>query len=209
MHRIVIFASLLASLFASTAQADEVGPAFALREGYLRNESSDGGEHMVTELAVGLRYETSSGFALHLLGRVGLAFDLQTPRGEINDRVCSGGGGGSLGSYFTPASCSIDTDWRFPIGAEAGVGYAAAVLMRPRFSVTLGFSTAFSLTYVANTYERVPESLALGGLVEAFVMANIGRVHIGPAIGGRLERDERSGALWYGVHGGLRITVHL
>lgn len=208
MHRIFILA-FLASLFASTAQADEVGPTFTLREGYLRNERSDGGEHMVTELAVGFRYETSSGFALHLLGRVGLAFDLQSPRDEIDDRVCSGGSGGSLGSYFTPASCSIDTDWRFPVGAEAGVGYAATVSMRPRFSVTLGFSAAFSLTYFANTYERVPESLALGGLVEAFATANIGRVHIGPAIGGRLERDERSGALWYGVHGGLRITVHL
>ena len=198
-------------LIAREALADDGGGlTFALREGYLRNEGASGGEHAVSELVVGGRLSWVEGFGVHLRGRLGLAADIQTPRDELNDRTCSAGSSSGIGGWGSPASCGIDIDWRFPVGLEVGAGYMVRWRLFRRLGVSLGFDASLSLTYLANTYERVASTMALGGLVDTFVMADIGeRGGIGLALGGLVERDDASGLLWLGMHFGIRAYVNL
>ena len=208
---ISLFTALLFAVLLCSAPAHaQGGVTLAFREGYLRNESGVGGEHIVSEVVVGGRLPVTHGFGVHLRGRIGVAADVQTPRAELNDRVCTGGGGGSLGSYWGSGGCGIDIDWRFPIGVEAGVGYVTDWRVAPSLGISLGFDASLSLSYLANTYERVVAATSLGGLVDASLMANIGtRAGIGFSVGGRVERDDLSGSLWFGVHGGIRALIYL
>ena len=212
MKRLVAVLLVLApQLLATNARAQASGLTFALREGYLRSDGGSGGEHVVTELVFGGRLAVVEGFGVHLRGRLGFAADIQTPPDELNDRTCSAASSGAFGGLGgTPGSCGIDTDWRFPVGLEVGAGYVAGWHVARSFGISLGFDASLSLTYLVNTYERVAATMALGGLVDTFVMANVGeRGGVGFVLGGRVERDDGSGLLWLGMHFGIRAYVNL
>lgn len=152
------------------------------------------GRHFGPELSLGVTLPLDASWSVLARGRGALAFDEQTPAGEINDAPPCGG------SFW--AFCEGDADFRTPLGLDAGVRLDHAVIGRRSFALLLGFEIAGSLTVYANTYEHIGPSMGLGASGALRIGFRRNRFSFVLFAGGRVEGDPIARLGWAAGVGG-------
>ncbi len=166
---------------------------------YLTELRDGGGRHAGPELAVGLRIPFDRSWAVVLRARGALAFDLESPAGELSPVSCGG-------YYFY--SCSGDTDMRFPIGGEAGLRFDDVTWIGGATQLVVGAELVVSGSAYFDSYEETQQRPgALGGAMALTLELLFGeRWGLGLVGGGRLEVGLDAANAWAALHAGLRIS---
>jgi hypothetical protein len=203
--RLALLLTFVASTFVpasrAAAQTSETVLAITIepRALYLSELRNGGGRHGGPELALGLRVPLDSSWAVVLRARAALAFDIESPAGEVHSAS-------SCGDYLV--SLCIDMDLRFPVGGEVGVRFDDVTLLGDATQLVLGAELLVSGSAYLDSYEDSEVNpAALGGALALTLEFLFGeRWGLGVVGGGRLEASLDGSAAWAALHAGLRIS---
>ncbi|MFN7701155.1 MAG: hypothetical protein ACK5U8_24900 [Deltaproteobacteria bacterium] len=202
--RLALLLTVLASTFVpaslAAAQTSEIlAITIEPRALYLSELREGGGRHGGPELAIGLRIPFDLSWAVVLRARTALAFDIESPAGEVSNVSCGG-------YYVFP--CGLDVDMRYPVGGEVGVRFDDVTLLDDATQLVLGAELLVSGSAYLDSYEETEVNPgALGGALALTLELLFGeRWGVGGVGGGRVEAGLDGRAAWAALHAGLRIS---